>query len=121
MNNPQAPEIVMDANNLYKEDVFTDQKVGTIRRMTPITESGEPDSARPVQFVGQAQMMTPAGALPLTFEIEANDLSEAIAGYGDAASKALEDTMEELQEMRRQQASQLVVPGGDAGSKIQIP
>ncbi len=122
MTDPNAPEIKMDADALYLEEVFTDQRVGTIRRMTPVTAHGEPDNNRDVQFVGQAQMMTPAGALPLTFEIEASNLADAIAAYGDAASKALEDTMQELQEMRRQQASQIMVPGGgDAGSKIQIP
>ncbi len=115
-----APEIKMDAENLYQEATFTDQKVGTIRRMTPVTREGEADSSRPVLFIGHAQMMTPAGALPLSFEIEASTLGEAIEGYGDAAEKALEDTMQELQEMRRQQASQIVVPG-EQRSQIQMP
>lgn len=120
MQDPNAPEIKMDADNLYREDMFTDQKVGTIRRMTPVDASGEVDSSRKVLFIGQAQMMTPAGALPLTFELEAESLNEAIEKYGDGANQALEETMAELQEMRRQQASQIVVPG-EAGSKIQLP
>ena len=120
MQDLNAPEIAMDAEALYREEVFTDQKVGTIRRMTPVTAQGETDSAREVLYVGQAQMMTPAGALPLTFEIEAKDLAEAVQKFAEGANKALEETMQELQEMRRQQASQLVVPG-ESGSRIQMP
>ena len=49
-----------------------------------------PDSRRPVLFVGQAQMMTPAGALPLSFEIPGTTLAETCAHFGDAARKAME-------------------------------
>jgi hypothetical protein len=120
MQDSSTPEIAMDANDLYREETFTDQKVGTIRQMTPVTADGVVDDAREILFIGQAQMMTPAGALPLTFELEANSLAEAVANYGDGASKAMEETMAELQEMRRQQASQIVVPG-ETGSQFQMP
>lgn len=121
MTDTNTPEIKMDANELYKEEVFTDQKVGTIRRMTPITAEGKPDESRSVLHLGGTQMMTPAGPLPLNFEIEGSSLEEVVNNFGDAANKALEDTMEELQEMRRQQASQIVVPGQNPGSQIQFP
>lgn len=120
MQESNAPEIKMDVDNLYREELYTDQKIGTIRCMIPVDKNGEVDASRAKLYVGQAQMMTPAGALPLTFELEAGTLAEAIDKYGDAANQALEDTMKELQEMRRQQASQIVVPG-DTGSKIQMP
>ena len=116
----QLPEIKLDSDNLYREETFTDQRVGTIRRMIPITKDGADDSSRKVQYIGQAQMMTPAGPLPLTFELEAENLSEAVDKFTEGANVALEDTMRELQEMRRQQASQIVVPG-EQGSKIQMP
>ncbi len=116
----QLPEIKLDVDNLYREETFTDQRVGTIRRMTPITKDGEDDASRSVQYIGQAQMMTPAGPLPLTFELEADNLADALEKFTDGANQALEDTMRELQEMRRQQASQIVVPG-EQGSKIQMP
>ncbi len=36
MNNPETSnEIRMDAANLYKEEVFTDNAVGTLRRLSP--------------------------------------------------------------------------------------
>ncbi len=115
-----SPEIKMDANALSREEVYTDSRVGTIRKMVPVTLSGEVDDSRPVQFVGSTQIMTPGGALPLNFEIESDTLEGAVAAFGDAAKLAVERTMEELKEMQRQQASSIVVPGRD-NSKIQLP
>lgn len=115
-----SPEIEMDATALSREEVFTDSRVGTIRKMTPVTVNGDTDDSRPVQFVGSTQIMTPGGALPLSFEIETDNLKDAVAAFGDAAKQAVERTMEELKEMQRQQASSIVVPGRD-NSKIQMP
>jgi hypothetical protein len=114
-----GPEITMDASALTREETNTDSKVGTIRKMTPVTIDGEVDSSRDIQFIGSTQIMTPGGALPLSFEIETDNLAGAVAGFGDAAQLAVERTMEELKEMQRQQASSIVVPGRD--NKIQMP
>ena len=121
MTDTNTPDISMNANELYLEDIFTDNKVGTIRRMTPVLPSGETDPARSVIYMGSTQMMTPAGPLPLNFEIETDTLENAVNNFGEEANKALEKTMEELQEMRRQQASQIVMPGQGSGSQIQMP
>lgn len=123
----QAPEIAMDAQGMCREEVFTDNRIGTIRKLSPVTIDGADDDSRPVQFIGSTQIMTPGGALPLNFEIPAENLEEAINGFGDAAQQAVEQTMEELRELQRQQASSIVVPKGGvdpaamAGSKIQMP
>jgi hypothetical protein len=100
----------MDAAQLYREEVFTDRRVGTIRRLTPVTAEGDPDAARPLIFVGQAQVMTPMGAVPISFELDSPTLDGAIAKFGAAAEQAVQQTMRELQEMRREQASSLVIP-----------
>jgi len=130
MNNPETSnEIKMDADSLYKEEVFTDNVVGTLRCLTPVTASGEPDPARAQQYIGSTQVMTSAGPLPLSFEIPATTLAEAAEGFGEAAKGAFEKTMEELKEMQRKQASSIVVPGmeggmgggGMGGGGIQIP
>jgi len=116
MNNPDPTnEIKMDVANLYREEVFTDNAVGTLRRMTPVTTAGEPDSTRSEQYIGSTQVLTTAGPLPLSFEIPAESLAEAAAAFGDGAKEAFERTMEELKEMQRQQASSIVVPGQGAG------
>jgi hypothetical protein len=107
----------MDAADLWKEEVFTDRKVGTIRRLTPVKADGSPDAARKPLFIGEASLMTPAGTLPLSFEIPAESLDAAVAGYAEAVQFAFQDAMEELQEMRRRASSGLVVPppGGAPG------
>ena len=119
MAGPQnAPEPKMDALDLYREDLYTDRKVGTIRVLSPIKSDGSPDPARPTSYVGQAQIMTPAGALPLSFEIEAKTLGEGCEGFAAGAKVAFEETMQELQEMRRQQASSIVIPDAGAAAAL---
>ena len=108
----QLAELQMDPNSLYQEEVFTDRRIGTIMRLSPVTADGAPDSARQVLYVGQTQIMTPGGALPLSFEIPAGSLGEAIAGFAAAAKKSVDETMERIRELQREQASSLVVPGG---------
>jgi hypothetical protein len=132
MANERAPEATMDADSLYLEEVFTDRKVGMIRRLTPTLASGGVDPARPVLFIGQAEIMTNMGPVPLNFDLPGPTLQQAVAGFGAAAAAAIEQTVRQIQEMRRQQASQLVVPQGGmgglggagsgfGGGKIQIP
>lgn len=112
------PEPTMDSQDLYREDIYTDRRVGTIRVMTPVKADGTPDLARATSFVGQAQIMTPAGALPLSFEIDAKTLAEACSRFADGAKVAFEETMKELQELRRQQASSIVIPDAGAASAL---
>src|SRR5207237_956639 len=112
--------------------IFTDRKVGTIRRLTPIKADGATDTARRVSYIGEAQIMTAVGALPLSFEIPAQSLEEAVAKFGPATKIAVENTMQELEKMRRQSASSIVLPdrgggpgfgpgGMPGGGKLKLP
>jgi hypothetical protein len=85
---------------------------------SPVKADGTPDPLRATSYVGQAQIMTPAGALPLSFEIGAKTLAEACERFADGARQAFEETMKELQEMRRQQASSIVIPDAGAASAL---
>jgi hypothetical protein len=105
----------MDSTQIYREEIFTDRRVGTIRRLTPVSADGSADAARAVLYVGQAQVMTPMGAVPISFELEATTLDGAIAKFGEAAEQAVQQTVRELQELRREQASGLVIPDAAAG------
>jgi hypothetical protein len=116
MSSEKPLEAQMSADALYREDVFTDQRVGTIRRMTPVRSDGVDDPSRPVIFVGQATVMTPMGSLPLSFELTAGTLAEAVTQFGPAAQHAIEDAARELQELRRQAASSIVIPEAGAAS-----
>jgi hypothetical protein len=133
---PDEREPEMDAAALYREEIVTDRRIGTIRVMTPITADGRVDDKRPTLFTGEAQMLTSVGPLPISFEIEAATLAEAVAKYGAAAKEGFERAVRELQDMRRQQASSIVLPppgaagafgsggggfGAGGGGKIQLP
>jgi hypothetical protein len=120
----------MNPKDLWLEEIFTDRRVGTIRRMTPVDGEGKRDAGREVMYIGETQVMSQLGALPINFVLEAKTLEEAAKGFGPAAKAAIERTVKELQELRRQQASSIVVPqggmppmgpGGMGGGKIQMP
>jgi hypothetical protein len=122
-------EIKVDPKSLYLEEIITDRRVVTIRRLTPVGKDGTRDQARAVLYVGETQVLTPAGALPIAFEIGAGSLEEAADKFGQLAKEAFERTVKELQELRRQAASSIViplgglppVPPGAGGGKIQMP
>ena len=118
MAGPNAPDPRMDVNDLYREEIYSDRKVGTIRVMTPVKPDGSTDPGRASVYVGQAQIMTPAGVLPLSFEIPATNLAAACAGFAEGAKVAFDETMQELQEMRRQQASSIVIPDAGAAAAL---
>jgi hypothetical protein len=125
------PDVKLDAAHLYREEVYTDRRAGTIRKLVPVTVDGSVDSSRPVLFSGQTQLLTPAGVLPLVFEIEASDLKAAIDKFPEGVKGALEQAIDEAREMRREQASRIVVPevgggpvgpgGVPGGGKIKFP
>ena len=123
-------DAAMDAASLYREEIYTDRKVGTLRVLMPVSPAGAPDASRPTVFQGEAQLMTNMGPLPINFDIEAKDLAEAVENYGEATKAGVERAMRELQEMRRQASSSLVIPqtgaglppgGLPGGGKIQLP
>jgi hypothetical protein len=124
-------ELKMDEADLYQEEVFTDRRVGTIQRLSPVDKLGQPDASRPVLYIGQTQLMSRMGALPLSFEIPATTLAEALEKFAAAANQSLMDTMQKVEEMRREQASSLIVPdaggfpggglGGGGGGRLRMP
>ncbi len=112
---PSSQDPVMNAEQLYREEVYTDRRVGTIRRLVPVTPSGEQDANRDVIYSGQTQILTPAGSLPIGFEIKAQSLAEAVEKFSECAKEAIADTVREIEEMRRQAASSIVLPGAGGG------
>jgi len=126
------PDVRIDPAALYREEIFTDRRAGTIRRLTPITIDGAVDPRRAVLYSGQTQLLTPAGVLPLVFDIEATSLQDALDKFPDGVKDALEQAIDEAREMRREAASRIVVPevggagigpapGAGGGGKIKFP
>ena len=131
-NERDAAELRMDSTSLYREETFTDRRLGVIRILTPVTKDGLADASRRVVYLGEAQLLTQVGALPLTFEIEAGSLGEATEKFAAGAKVAVERAVKEIQDMRHEAASPIIIPdrvppglggpGGPRGSgHIQLP
>lgn len=124
MSSPTATpleEINVDRDNLYLEEVFTDLKIATIRRLTPVKPDGSPDPSRPTLFQGQTQLMSQMGPIPVSCPIEAADMTEAMEKFPEAIGEAVERMIDEAREMQRQEASRIIVPGQPPpGSKIKL-
>jgi hypothetical protein len=84
-------DVRVDTANLYREEVYTDLRVATS---------------------GQTNLMSQAGPLPVECPIEAASLDEAALKFPEAMKAAVERLMEEAKEIRRREASRIVVPGG---------
>src|SRR3989442_12546453 len=85
-------ELKVDPASLYQEEIFTDRRVGTIRRLTPIKKDGARDTARAVLYVGETQVLTPAGAPPIGFEIGAGSPGGAGEKIGPRAHERTHGT-----------------------------
>ena len=103
-------QLKVDTSDLYVEEVITDLKVATIRRLTPIKTDGTKDTSRECIFSASTNVMTPAGAIPVSAEIDAKTLPEALQKFPQAVKKAVQEMVAEIDEMRRQQQSRIVVP-----------
>ena len=80
---PSAAEITVNLANLHREEVFTDLQSASIRRLTPVKSDGSTDSARDVLYIGETNLMTQMGPLPVQFPIEAKDLDDALSQFAD--------------------------------------
>ena len=54
MTDQTLENIKIDADNLWKEENFTDLKVGSIRKITPIKPDGSEDDSRTATFSATA-------------------------------------------------------------------
>ena len=91
------PEPKMDPAALYREELFTDRKVGAIRVLTPVTTDGAPDPKRSTIYIGEAQIYTSMWCAAAQLRAPtAASLSQAVAQYTPAAKKhAVENAVRE--------------------------
>ena len=107
----QLADLKVDTANLYREEMFTDLRVATLRRLVPVKIDGTDDPSRPVLWSAQTTLMTQAGPVPVTAAVEATTLEEAAKKFPAAIQVAVERLVEEAREMQRREMSRIVVPG----------
>ena len=115
-------DLTVDKANLYREENITDLKVASLRRLVPIQSDGSEDSSRPTLYVGETQLMSQRGPLPIQAPIEAASLDEALDKFPDAMNEAVQRMVEEVRELQRQEANRIIVPGQgpSPGPKISL-
>ena len=114
MANEQGPTIddmSADIDNLYREETFTDGRAASVRRLTPVTPDGDVDPSRDAQFIGDTTLMTQMGPIPVQFILEVTDLKAAFEAFPEGVKGAIERLNERAQELAREEASRIVVPG----------
>ena len=119
MSNPDmkaVSEIEMDEKNLFREETYTDLRVGSIFQYVPVKPDGSVDTDRDPLFTGEAQIMSPGGPIPIRCRIDAKSLDEAIERFPDAVSVAVQEVVEQVKEIQRQEMSRIVTPDEVAAS-----
>jgi len=114
-------EIKVDIGNLYLEEAFTDLKVASFRRLSPVKPDGSPDESRDPVFAGETHVMTPSGPVPIQCRIEAKTLEEAAEKFPAAIKKAVNAMVDELRELQRREAGRIVVPKTTGPGDIHLP
>lgn len=113
-NGQERIDFNVDKENLYREEVITDLKVASIRRLVPVTPEGVDDASRTPVYVGTTQLMTPQGPLPLQTLLKAGSFTEALDLFPAAMERAMAEMLEELQRMheeeKRKNDSRIIVP-----------
>lgn len=114
-------EFTIDKQNLYQEEYFTDMKLATVRRLTPVKPDGSEDKSRKTIFVGQANLMSEAGPIPISTMISAKDLQQALKKYPEAMLEAMDRLNQEMIKYRQEQESSIVSQRLKKDSRIIIP
>jgi hypothetical protein len=114
-NSTQQIDFTMDADNLYREESYTDLKAGAIRRLVPVKTDGSNDGSRTEIFVGTTQLMSPEGPLPVQARLVANNFEEALGAFPAAMRQATHEMISQLEElqkkMQQKDDSRIIVPG----------
>jgi len=104
-------DLKLDGNNLYREESFTDLKVGAVRKLTPVKSDGTTDESRDSIFMAQTQLMSPEGPLPVSSMLEVKTLPEAIELFPSAVNKEVARIVEIAKKAKEEESSRIIVPG----------
>ncbi len=110
-------DFTVEKNNLYREENILDLKSASIRCLSPVKPDGTPDESREMIFVGNTQLMSPQGPVPLHAPLKASTLEEAMDVFPEAMQKAMAEMIENVKRMQEQEQakqqddSRIIMPG----------
>jgi hypothetical protein len=104
-------DFAVDKANFYHEETFTDLKIASIRRLTPVKPDGSVDKTRKTVFVGHTNLFTPNGPVPVQNLIQARELQQAIKKFPEAMKEAMERLVDEVKKHKAKEESRIIVPG----------
>ena len=121
VNGKTQEKIRINQNSLYREEVFTDMTIGSLHQMTPIKINGEIDKQRKIMFIGQTQLITKQGPLPIRFPIDARNLQQAVDKFPESMEVFVNRMIAEAKEIQRQEESRIILPGASSPGGIKLP
>ena len=99
----QGPaSITVDADNLYREESYTDLRAANIKCLTPVTADGAPDTSRKTEYIGDTTLMTQMGPIPVQFPLEADSLSEAFEKFPEGGTYLAVDQQNDVIQILKQ-------------------
>ena len=105
----------VDKKNLYREETITDLKIASIQKLTPIHPDGSEDPSRQTIYVGNSQLGTPHGPVPIQARLEGTTLDQAMEAFPKAMEAETQKVIEQFKKMEAEQKksddSRIIVPG----------
>ena len=111
---PNSLNFQVDKTNLYREISITDLKIANIRQLIPMNVDGTDDTSRETIFIGNTQLGTPQGPIPMQAKLEATTMEEAMDLFPQAMELETQKVIENFKRMEAQQKkekSNIIMPG----------
>jgi hypothetical protein len=105
-------DFTMNSKNLYRDESYTDIKVGALRRLVPVNSDGSEDDSRSPMFMAQTQVMSPAGPIVLNAPLKATTIEDAVDEFPAVMQAELERMKAEAEKRQAQEGGQ----SGPSGS-----
>ena len=111
---PNNLDFQVDKTNLYREISVTDLKIANIRQLIPMNVDGTDDTSRETIFIGNTQLGTPQGPIPMQAKLEATTMEEAMDLFPQAMELETQKVIENFKRMEAEQKnekSNIIMPG----------
>ena len=111
---PNNLNFQVDKTNLYREISITDLKIANIRQLIPVNIDGSDDTSRETIFIGNTQLGTPQGPIPMQAVLEATSIEEAMDFFPEAMELETQKVIENFKRMearQKKEKSNIIMPG----------